>query len=988
MIKNIVFTILISLCFSAISQNQSEKQAIEVRSSSTKYALENSGNTFYSDTREDIIQTHKLFINPPLSCLPAVYWFWNGKIEYEQIKWQLEEMKRSKTVESVCIMAWEGLEIEYLSDEWFDKVKYACKIAKDVGLHVCLYDEFLWPSGHAGGKLLDSNPEYGAKCLDQTEKHATGPREILIDSISDPVAIIAGKFNDSILEESSLTDITDYYKNGQLRWHTPEGEWTIFIYSGEGCVYIPAFFEQGYVDLLNPDLAKKFISMTHDEYYKRMPEYFGNVINAIITDEPGHYCNIRSYFINPGTISWTPSFFKEFEGRNNYDLRKFLPAIWNNIGKNTEKIRIDYYDTFGDLLQKSYFKTLHDWCNKHNIKLNIQPAHEETIKHSIILQGNYFKAMEYSHLPGGDEVYSWDKNIVTPKIISSAARSFGSQDAYCEVFAAYGWDITLERMKAISDWLFARGINRFQLSSYYFSMDGDWKMEIPPSLFHQNPFWKYLPNYTAYIQRLSYLLSGGRNISNIAILYPDKSVQAVLMPDDEQYADKIDMAFIGISNTLLRNQLDFDYLTEKTIVSECKVSTENDETALRFTSRDFWTNYEVLILPFMKIMEQETYNIIAKFYEKGGKVIAIGDLPQFTPAGESLENEANKIWHQAGINTNNAGGLALFVDGDYNSIIKPIQNNIRPDLKLDTYNESINYIHKVKNGLNIYFISNIDTIPVKTNISFSMEGIPQKWNAENGNIVAVKEYIIENNRTIIPLELDKYESLLIVFDNREKQAPHIVGTNMKIDNLVFQNDSVYVEALSEKQGENFITLEWGGKKITRNITTGPLPEIELNHLWHFEPEDKSFPAEIRKTGSWTEKQIISFANESDTASAHAYFSGTGIYSQKFNIDEPLTNGELYILEISQANDVVELWINEKKVGERCWGPLKFNITDFLVQGENIIKIMITNTMANKMMLDTRQYQHGEKWGKVAKSGLTGSVHINRYNQYEFLFSQF
>ena len=986
--KYFVLIILISFCCNSSGQYHTENKTVDNYNSSVEYAIDNKSSVFYSYTLDDTSQIYKLFKNPPQSYLPTVYWFWNGKIEYEQIKDQLEEIKRSNTVESVCIMAWEGLEIKYLSDEWFDKVKYACKIAKEVGLHVCLYDEFLWPSGHAGGKVLDSNPEFWAKCLKQTKKHATGPRKIIIDSISNTIAIIAGKLDGSILEESSLTDITRFYENGKLSWDVPEGEWTIFIYSDEACDYMPAFFEQGYVDLLNPSLAKKFISMTHDEYYKRMPEYFGNVINAIITDEPGHYCNIRSYFINPGTISWTASFFEEFESINNYSLKKYLPAIWNNIGNNTGKIRIDYYDTFGDLLQKSYFKTLHDWCDNHNIKLNIQPAHEETIKHSIILQGDYFKAMEYSHLPGGDEVYSWDKNLVTPKIISSAARSFGSQDAWCEVFAAYGWDITLEKMKAISDWLFARGINRFQLSSYYFAMEGDWKMEIPPSLFHTNPFWKYLPNYTDYIQRLSFMLTGGRNISQIAILYPDKSVQVALTPDDEQYADKIDNAFVGISNTLLENQFDFDYLNEETIISKSKVLIENDSTRLRFTTKNFWTDYEVLILPFMKIMEQETYDLVAEFYKKGGKVIAWGELPQFTPAGESLENETNIIWHRARKNKDIAEELALFVDDDYNSIIKTIQNTTTTDLKLETYNKSINYIHKVKNGLDIYFISNIDTVPVKTNISFSIEGIPQVWNAENGNVASVIEYIINNKRTIVPLELDKYGSLLIVFDNKKRQAPHIVKTNMKIENVVIKNDSVFVEALSEQQGENFITMQWAGKEITKNIETELLPEIKLDNFWNFQPEDKSFPPEIRKSGTWTAKQEVVLANGINTASAHPCFSGTGVYSQKLYIHESLKDNEVYILEISKANDVVELWINEKKLGEKCWGPFKFDVTDYLEQGKNHIKIMITNTMANKMMLDTHKYKHGEKWGKVVDSGLMSNVIIKRYNKYEFLFTRF
>ena len=74
-------------------------------------------------------------------------------------------MARSKTVGSVCILGWEGLEIEYLSQEWFDKVKYACSIAKKLGLDIWLYDELRWPSGHAGGKVLETNPEYQAKCL-------------------------------------------------------------------------------------------------------------------------------------------------------------------------------------------------------------------------------------------------------------------------------------------------------------------------------------------------------------------------------------------------------------------------------------------------------------------------------------------------------------------------------------------------------------------------------------------------------------------------------------------------------------------------------------------------------------------------------------------------------------------------------------------------------------------------------------------------------
>ncbi|MDZ7264967.1 MAG: glycosyl hydrolase, partial [candidate division KSB1 bacterium] len=481
-------------------------------------------------TKNQSARFHQQFKNPPSAYLPTVYWFWNGRIESDQIKAQLEAMKRSNTVGSVCILAWEGLAIDYLSEEWFDKVKYACQIAGELGLEIWLYDEIRWPSGHAGGKVLDANPELKARCLSQTEQRVNGNQKITFEIQSEPVAIVAAQFKNQIIDESSLTDVTAYFDGSNFSWDVPAGDWSLFIYSMQPCSFKPTFLEREYVDLLNPEVAKKFIALTHDQYYQIMPKYFGSVIKAIITDEPGCYCNLKAFLLDPETVAWTPGFLAEFQSRKNYNLKKYLPALWHDIGEKTAQIRIDFYDVLSDLLQESYFKPLHDWCEAHQIKLNIQPAHEETMKYATLMQGDYFKAMEYSHLPGCDDVYSWDRSRITPKLAASAAHSFGKQDVYCEVFGAYGWDVTLEKMKGITNWLFARGVNRLLLSSFYFASEGDWRFEIPPSLFVQNTLWPYLPHYSSYVQRLSCLLSDGRTVAPIAIFYPNKNAQAELTP--------------------------------------------------------------------------------------------------------------------------------------------------------------------------------------------------------------------------------------------------------------------------------------------------------------------------------------------------------------------------------------------------------------------------------------------------------------------------
>lgn len=931
-------------------------------------------------------QIRKYFKDPPLSFLPTVYWFWNGKIDNDQIKWQLEEMKRSHTIGSVCILAWEGLAMEYLSDEWFEKVKYACQIAKDLGLDIWLYDEIRWPSGHAGGKVRQANPELAAKCLAQTEQRLAGGQQISIPINSEPVAIIAGQLKNNFIAESSLIDVTSFFDGHQFSWNAPEGEWSIFIYSIEQCRFQPTFLDREYVDLLNPEVAKQFIGLTHEQYFGRMPEFFGRPITAIITDEPGCYCNLKAFRLNPQTVAWTPSFFEAFRSRKNYDLKKFLPALWHDIGAKTAQLRIDFYDVLSDLLQGSYFKPLHDWCEAHHIRLNIQPAHEETMKYSTLMQGDYFKAMAYSHLPGCDDVYSWDKTRITPKLATSAAHSFGRQDVYCEVFAAYGWDVTLEKMKAVTDWLFARGVNRLLLSSFYFASEGDWRFEIPPSLFHQNTQWRYLPHYSHYVQRLSFLLSGGRNGTPIAMLYPNQSVQAALSPLDEKLADQIDSAFIRLSNFLLEQQLDFDYLNESAL-NQAEIKTAADKAILRLNHKEFWNDYELLILPLAKVLEPMTLKKLQNFHEQGGRIIAYGHLPQFSLPGIDLTTEVSPIWHElAGSNTNSKQGRAFWVQSDLDSLKYIIESCLTPDLRLESPNRHISFIHKIKDGYDIYFIANSDSVAVNAKISFSMPGVPQLWDAEAGTITNAAFFHYDGHRTIVPVALDGYGSVVIVFDQPSAQSPPVVKSNLAIERIEVSGDSVFVFGAVIEGGENFVVLSWQGKELEKRFFADPPQTIELADCWNFKPADNSFPAETRRSGSWTEEQTIKQLDGSAIAPAHPYFSGTGIYSQTFHLDSSLLKEKSkFNLEAGQVNAVLEVWLNGKKVGERCWRPYAFDITAFVKPGENELELRITNTPANHYALKFQRYRLGENWGKIVPSGLMDRVRLICYEKFRMGF---
>jgi hypothetical protein len=941
--------------------------------------------------RQKIEDIRNLFKNPPDAYLPNVYWFWNGDIEYQKIKQQLQEMKRSGTVGSVSILGWEGLDMEYLSDEWFDKVKYACSVAKEEGLVIWLYDELRWPSGHAGGKVLESNPEYHAKCLGRQIKKIAGPQLLSISFEENPLAIIAGKLDQDKMLEETLIDISGFFENGLLSWKVPAGKWQINIFTVEQCDFKTTFTDLKYVDLLDSAAVDKFIRITYDEYYKRMPEYFGNVIQAVITDEPGSYCGLDLFMLNPGTVPWTTAFLNEFKKAKGYDLQKFLPALWDSIGTRSIQIKIDFYEIYANLLQQSYFKPLHDWCEKHHIKINIQPSHEETLLYATKMMGDYFKAMQYSHLPGADEVYAWDKNSITPKLASSAARAFGKQNSYCEVFAAYGWDITLEKMKAVTDWIFSRGINRLMLSSFYFSMVGDWRFEIPPSLFYQNPFWAYLPVYTDYTARLSLLLSDGDNIAPIAILYPSQTAQGLINTADNSKLDAVDQTLKQLSNSLLENQYDFDYLNERTLENRAVISKSNSKTVLRLKNDKYKNDYQILIMPRVSIISGNLLQKIDRFYQEGGKVIALGDLPKITPRGDEIIAEAEKIWgnplQNLTVSSNISDGTAYFIKSDLKRLIETIGHLITPDIELADFHKSINYIHKSKNGIDIFFISNNDSTTIDTEISFSVQGIPQIWDPENGDISHAKIFRFEGGQTVMPLQLDHYGSLLVVFDHSQKEFPHVTKTNMKIERIVEDQESLIIQAYRTKETESYITVTV--REITKKLLViASLPErMLLKDRWRFQPQDKSFPEEIRRSGSWTDTQPLKQLDESGHAPAHPNFSGTSIYRQQFNFGKDVQPAnKKYTLKTENVGDVMELWLNGKKVGVRCWHPYEFDVTNYLVKGKNNIEILITNTLANEYQKTQKPYFTGEKWGKILKSGLLELVKIEIHELEQITFS--
>ena len=105
----------------------------------------------------------------------------------------------------------------------------------------------------------------------------------------------------------------------------------------------------------------------------------------------------------------------------------------------------------------------------------------------------------------------------------------------------------------------------------------------------------------------------------------------------------------------------------------------------------------------------------------------------------------------------------------------------------------------------------------------------------------------------------------------------------------------------------------------------PKREIEPDY-WHIGGKPVTL-------GSWTEDETLKD------------FYGTVSYETNFEID--LEDAKTILLDMGAVGEQAEVTVNGEYVGYRLWAPYVLDLTDFVQNGKNSLRIEVTNSLANK-----------------------------------------
>ena len=544
--------------------------------------------------------------NPPDEFRGMPFWAWNDKLDKDELLRQIKIFKEMG-FGGFFIHPRTGLRTPYLSEEYFDCIKFCIDTAKKENMQAGLYDDDRWPSGTAGGAVTKIDPKF--KVQNMLVVEADTP-----DYQPESVAFFA-----AVKEGKSLYNMRQLYPGDELK----AGE-TFFRFYIDDPVPDSWFNGGNYIDCASSEAVKAFIDASYEKYYQHFGKEFGKTSKSIFTDEPF-------------TRNWAHDFPEKFLARFGYDIVERLPELFFHInGETTSRLRLNYYELLTELFVTNYAKQISDWCESHHIALTGHIQGEDNITMQANYVGSTMRFYEHMQIPGVDILTERWTVYDTFKQCVSVARQTGKKRRLCELYGCTGWDFPFFGHKAIGDIVAVLGVNLRCHHLAWYSMAGEAKRDYPASISYQSPFATYYRCVEDYFTRLNALLVEGDEVRDILVIHPIESTwfgKAIPAMSQEEFAEENEILF-DLRVALLRANLDFDYGDEEMISRLGSTDGTNFSIGL--------ANYRAVVIPPLRTIRKTTLALLEKFASSGGQVIYSGSIPKYIDGFPS--DEAKSVY--------------------------------------------------------------------------------------------------------------------------------------------------------------------------------------------------------------------------------------------------------------------------------------------------------------------------------------------------------
>ena len=724
---------------------------------------------------------------------------------------------------------------------------------------------------------------------------------------------------EAFIDPSRILDITAMMDDkGNLNWDAPAGEWTILRIG-----HINTGMKNGPAPAEGTGWECDKLSLTGSRVH------FNGYIGKLIGDQGPLKGELLDGMLLDSweckTQTWTNGMESEFTRVNDYDLRKWLPAVFGYVvgdHETTTRFLHDWRSTIGELFAENFFGNMSRLAKENGLSISYETAAGDVFPADIL---EYFK---YADVPmcefwqpfGNGFVGSLNFKPIKPT--ASAARMYGKPRVAAEAFTSFAltWDEKWSMLKEVANFNSIEGVTHMIFHTYTHNPRTDF---LPPGtsfgsgigtpFLRGQTWWKDMPEFTSYLSRCSYMLERGRPVSDVLWYLGDEINHK---PDQ---------------NAPFPAGYKYDYCNPDVLLNRLTV-----RDGMIVTPEGI--SYRVLWLPDAPRMLPQTLEKLHSLINEGA--IVIGDAPQGivtlvggVSAMKRFDAAVKNIWGKNPKKGIRKIGKGSIVSGmDLACALKELA--IAPDV---TGGDAL-WTHRTSDGADWYFVCSPVDGEFRGSLDFRCNGQVEIWDPVTGTSTSAVSRK-KDGYTSVELDLPRAGSCFVVFRHSDTD----------------------------------------GKNPEENKEKVILASSELGGPWILEfPEGWDAPASMEISGLQPWKEL-------DISPEAKAFSGNVTYKKTFEVGE-LNPGASYSIDLGKVEMIASVYVNGKPVRTLWSPPYRADITDAVQSGMNELTIEVTSTWFNRLAYDAGQPEADRKtWtiggpaadSPLRESGLLGPVVLFR-----------
>jgi hypothetical protein len=693
------------------------------------------------------------------------------------------------------------------------------------------------------------------------------------------------------VKPADVVDVTVHMKtDGTLDWTPTPGRWRVVRlgYSLTGKTNHPASAEATGLEVDKYDgravraYMEHYLDMYESAAGKDLVGAHG--VRAILTDS-----------IEVGPSNWTPELLDRFRRLRGYDPKPYLPALTGTIvgsRRQSDAFLYDYRRTLADLVASEHYETVAKVAHEHGLKV-----YGEALEGGRPSLGDDIDMRKYADYPMA-ALWTYEQQRgprstarADMKGAASTAHVYGQNIVAAESLtsALSPWAHAPAHLRRIIDLEFAHGINRPVIHTSVHQPLDDKQPGLSLAIFGQyftrHETWAEMAKpWIDYIARNSYLLQQGRDVADVAYFYGEESPLSALgvepyFPDaPAQYA--------------------YDFVNADAVLNVLQV----DGTDLVAPSG---ARYKVLYLGgTSKKMTLPVLRRLASLAEAGATIV--GSAPEGSPSLDEAPGEyaalVQKLW--SGKSKTEVGRGRVIASADVESVLASL--GVPPDFSYakPAPDSEVLFVHRKLGDGDLYFVNNRRNRDERIEARFRVTGrIPELWRADTGTVEPLS-YRIENDATLVPLDMRAEDSYFVVF-----RKPATAASAVK-----------------------------------PQATQTPVMSFDGDWDVAFQP--------ARGAPSAVKLQTLASLSE-HAESGVRYFSGVATYTKTFALPKGIKPGQALVLDLGNIADVAEVRINGQLTGTAWHAPYQLDIGKAVRAGSNQLEIRVANLWVNRLIGDAQ-----------------------------------